>query len=65
LLADLIVVPTGAVEFRQNVFSAGIGFVDHEEDLSRVIDVADFKRSDGRLPSGSAITKFQISDHKS
>ena len=26
LLADLIVVPTGGVEFRQDVFSTGVGF---------------------------------------
>jgi hypothetical protein len=29
LLADLIVVPTSGVEFRQDVFSTGVGFGDH------------------------------------
>jgi hypothetical protein len=29
LLADLIVIPTGSVQFRQDVFSTGVGFSDH------------------------------------
>jgi len=31
LLAYLVVVPASAVEFRQDVFSAGVGFSDHKE----------------------------------
>ena len=31
LLADLIVAPAGAVQFRQDVLSTGVGFSDHEE----------------------------------
>jgi hypothetical protein len=31
LFAYLVVVPARAVEFRQNVFSAGVGFGDHKE----------------------------------
>jgi hypothetical protein len=27
----LVIVPPRAVEFRQNVFSAGVGFSDHKE----------------------------------
>jgi hypothetical protein len=29
LLADLVVAPAGGVEFRQDVFSTGVGFRDH------------------------------------
>jgi len=29
LLADLIVIPIGSVELRENVFSTGIGFGNH------------------------------------
>jgi hypothetical protein len=31
LFAYLVIVPPRAVEFRQNVFSAGVGFSDHKE----------------------------------
>jgi hypothetical protein len=31
LFADLVIVPTGGVEFRQDVFSTSVGFGDHEE----------------------------------
>ena len=31
LIAYLVVVPARVVEFRQNVFSAGLGFSDHKE----------------------------------
>jgi hypothetical protein len=66
LLADLIVVPAGGVKLRQNVFSTGVGFVDHTRALrSRfAIISARFYAISGRRrkakPCGISDLKWQM-----